>query len=551
MTASLPIASPAAAGAGAGNQPAQGEAAVQNPIFLFADLLSALLALGTNESAPEEKGDDVRKDPVKKDNVKNDAAAICIAFPMAAPPCEPLLPVGDLGAASAEASPSPVAAVDAIPGPNEGVTTPPPAYHPSVGVPAAMVAPAGMPESAIGTAPVEEPAVAANAPAVPEGLDAVSEGAPQSSRPPVARRAPPEFESLAKQPPVMAIPAQNPPAVSPAPASPEAPAESAPPTPQDSAPAGTRSAPPEQKEVPAPVSEPAAVPVAARTEILPPVMASPAPEKRAETPGRPSASPASLAFAARLVAADPETPQHGGSAPQPVRVAAPVPKSDPAPGPAPDDSQANSPAAKPLAARPAAKTAEPESRADASTLRASGSRSEAAPVIQVPEPAPPSQKPMEPSAPLEARRPQLDVAPPAPSARPATTAHEIRLQVSGGERRVDVRLSERAGEVQVEVRTPDSRLTTALRDDLPALATRLQQTGFRTETWHPASSAIETREPATAATLPGGSANGEPSGRQGGQHPQQGEPRHPKPTAETQHRNSQPEEFSWLLSSFR
>ena len=55
------------------------------------------------------------------------------------------------------------------------------------------------------------------------------------------------------------------------------------------------------------------------------------------------------------------------------------------------------------------------------------------------------------------------------------------LQVTGGDQRVDVRLTERAGEVQVSVRTPDSQLAGALRDDLAALSARLEQSGFRAE----------------------------------------------------------------------
>src|SRR5208283_2042420 len=65
-------------------------------------------------------------------------------------------------------------------------------------------------------------------------------------------------------------------------------------------------------------------------------------------------------------------------------------------------------------------------------------------------------------------------------------AHEIKLQVAGdGEQRVEVRISERGGDVFVAVRTPDSRLAGDLRQNLPALASRLEQSGYHATTWQP------------------------------------------------------------------
>src|SRR5208283_2126340 len=51
--------------------------------------------------------------------------------------------------------------------------------------------------------------------------------------------------------------------------------------------------------------------------------------------------------------------------------------------------------------------------------------------------------------------------------------------------RAAVRLVERGGEVHVAVRTSDAGLAADLRQGLPALAAKLEQNGFRTETWHP------------------------------------------------------------------
>lgn len=51
---------------------------------------------------------------------------------------------------------------------------------------------------------------------------------------------------------------------------------------------------------------------------------------------------------------------------------------------------------------------------------------------------------------------------------------------------VQVRLVDRAGEVRVAVHTGDRELTHSLRGQLGELVTRLEQTGYRTQTWQPA-----------------------------------------------------------------
>jgi hypothetical protein len=70
-----------------------------------------------------------------------------------------------------------------------------------------------------------------------------------------------------------------------------------------------------------------------------------------------------------------------------------------------------------------------------------------------------------------------------PATAPRSPAREIRLELAGTERRVEVRLAERAGEVRVAVRTPDGNLAEALRDHLPALSARLEQSGFHADQW--------------------------------------------------------------------
>jgi hypothetical protein len=81
------------------------------------------------------------------------------------------------------------------------------------------------------------------------------------------------------------------------------------------------------------------------------------------------------------------------------------------------------------------------------------------------------------TTPPAAPTPAEPEAPQTPKATP--TAHDIKLEVASGEQRVEVRLVERAGEVHLAVRTPDQRLSGALRDNLPELAARLEGTGFR------------------------------------------------------------------------
>ena len=80
---------------------------------------------------------------------------------------------------------------------------------------------------------------------------------------------------------------------------------------------------------------------------------------------------------------------------------------------------------------------------------------------------------------------QPDVDPP----KHPAAVREIRLELSGNDQRVEVKLSDRAGELQVAVRTGDSQLADRLRENLPALSSRLEQGGMRAETWHPAAAA--------------------------------------------------------------
>jgi hypothetical protein len=150
------------------------------------------------------------------------------------------------------------------------------------------------------------------------------------------------------------------------------------------------------------------------------------------------------------------------------------------------------------------------------------------------------------SPPAEPHRTPASAPEPAPAVSPA---RDIRLQVTGGERRVDVRLTERAGQVQVSVRTPDSQLAGALRDDLPSLSARLEQSGFRAETWHPAGARTEPLGAANDSSPSGSSAQQQPPGGQGRQQQHEPPPRRaPQPETNTGG-DSAPPEFSRLFSS--
>ena len=142
-----------------------------------------------------------------------------------------------------------------------------------------------------------------------------------------------------------------------------------------------------------------------------------------------------------------------------------------------------------------------------------------------------------------------DAAGPAPKLAAGGPAREIQLELRDADARVNVRLIERAGSIQVDVRTPDSHLAASLRDDLPALTARLEQTGLRAETWHDAPAAAAARirmaEPVSSA---GFQSSQNQSRREGGG----GNPRDGQPQEKRQHQNQpDPKEFSWLYTSLQ
>jgi hypothetical protein len=96
--------------------------------------------------------------------------------------------------------------------------------------------------------------------------------------------------------------------------------------------------------------------------------------------------------------------------------------------------------------------------------------------------------------PQTALQPEMEVA-----VRPQPSTG-ISLKVSNADSTtVDVQLRERAGRVEVTVRTPDSDLAKSMQSDLGDLVSRLENRGFKTETFVPAGAHYN------AAIAPGGS----------------------------------------------
>jgi hypothetical protein len=179
--------------------------------------------------------------------------------------------------------------------------------------------------------------------------------------------------------------------------------------------------------------------------------------------------------------------------------------------------------------KPAQMPVAPQPQADGGSIQPSGSS---------------GSNPLRPKDPVE---PALEQTP-APGA-----AREIRLEVNGGDQRVEVRLVERGGEVHVAVRAPDAHLAEALREDLPGLSSRLAESGFRTETWRPGAAGggewHRQAEPPAGGSLQ--DSNGQP--RQNGreQHPGDPPPGRPKAPAEQLNRKEKGKDFEWFMSTLR
>jgi hypothetical protein len=122
------------------------------------------------------------------------------------------------------------------------------------------------------------------------------------------------------------------------------------------------------------------------------------------------------------------------------------------------------------------------------------------------------------------------------------------LQLAGAGQRVEVSLAERAGEVQVSVRTPDGVLAQSLRDHLPALSARLEQSGFHADSWRAGETQAGGR-PAEGERAAGGAQQSrEHSGGQRQSQQNREQARDPRDSAGGRNRKGKGKEFAWLMS---
>jgi hypothetical protein len=97
-----------------------------------------------------------------------------------------------------------------------------------------------------------------------------------------------------------------------------------------------------------------------------------------------------------------------------------------------------------------------------------------------------------------------------------TPLKEISLQVSNpGSENVDVRVVQQAGEVRVAVHTGDSDLAHGLRQGLSDLVGRLEENGYRAETWRPVSVAAPVGSTSESGQTAGNSRNADSQSQPG------------------------------------
>ncbi len=109
-----------------------------------------------------------------------------------------------------------------------------------------------------------------------------------------------------------------------------------------------------------------------------------------------------------------------------------------------------------------------------------------------------------------------------PPAAPATSSHDIRVQVpdnNGGS--TQVRFVESGGAVRVSVRTADDGLAQNLRTHLNDLTQRLSDGGMPAEMWKPASNAASSQSDSHQPNQDGSGSSGQGSGGQNGQQDRQ------------------------------
>ena len=139
-----------------------------------------------------------------------------------------------------------------------------------------------------------------------------------------------------------------------------------------------------------------------------------------------------------------------------------------------------------------------------------------------------------------------------PEPAKATAVRDMKFEVVGVDRRVEVRLSERHGEMKMTVRTPDTNLASTLRENLPALSTRLAESGFKSETWHPAASSTSEWQHTAEPSKGGAFQDSNPPPREQHRESQDGGgQQHPKRPQEPVTQQQKGRNFAWLMSSLR
>jgi hypothetical protein len=143
-----------------------------------------------------------------------------------------------------------------------------------------------------------------------------------------------------------------------------------------------------------------------------------------------------------------------------------------------------------------------------------------------------------------------------PDALKTPGVRDMKFEVTGGQQRVEVRLSERAGEVKMTVRTADEPLANTLRENLPVLSARLAESGFKSEAWHPAASSTNELRHTAESGARGAShdtnqdADAQPRQQDRGASDGAAQ-RHPKSPQEAAPQKEKGKDFSWLISSLR
>ena len=139
-----------------------------------------------------------------------------------------------------------------------------------------------------------------------------------------------------------------------------------------------------------------------------------------------------------------------------------------------------------------------------------------------------------------------------PEPAKATAVRDMKFEVVGVDRRVEVRLSERHGEMKMTVRTPDTNLASTLRENLPALSMRLAESGFKSETWHPAASSNSEWQHTAESSKGSAFQDSNTPPREHHQDSQDGGgQQHPKRPQEPVIQQQKGRNFAWLMSSLR